>query len=668
MADPAPKKPDTESGKARILAIIAGAKPFPPLDISSPGALSGAALHERAGAGKPRGRSKPRGSRTTAETAAPSTDHETPPPPDPSSPAYYDQVPDDPHSSRPEAGSDDKWDRGAPLPPETIEKCARLPLNDVGNGKRMLYWFGDRILHVREVGWHWWTGTHWSKDGGEEKVQRYAQLTAARIKIERDALGFTRFEQAAVEAAEAAENELATLKAEVLKRDKKEALVEEKRLQAIIDRGADAADALEKRKSKRAGFSISSGNSNRINGMIAQAIPQEIAGAPVSVDPSALDADPHAFNVRNGTLRFLRERDPECPDPDVVRFTWSVRLDKHNRADLITKCAPVAYDAAALCPKWAAFLERVQPDPVMRVFLRDFHGYGLTGLTGMQAFLFHHGEGANGKSTFIEALMRLVGAYGDTLNPESFMAAQIQKSGGQANPDLADLPGVRLLRVSELPDRAKLQENLVKALTGGEPMKVRHNYAKRFFLFTPVFKASMSGNSKPEIHDISEGFWRRMHMVPWDVQIPKGERREFEEMQAEFAPEYPGILNWLVEGCLAYLHAGRLYPPDRVADATDEHRDDMDPIGQFLEACVERREGWKVTGGELYAIYEAWCLESGMKPFQQTTFGRTVPKHGWAKTKSGVVTYLDMAIRAGAPEPAASYGGPRSPRAPQEET
>lgn len=651
---------DIEAGKKRIAAIIAAAKPFPPLELPEP--------EKPARVRKPRKAKKDSDSSSSSSEAVGQGD-EIPPPdgasPGPDDPAYYEHVPDD-RGPPADAGGD--WDRGAPLPPETIEKCAGLPLNDVGNGKRLLYWFGDQILHVREVGWHWWTGTHWSKDGGEEKVQRYAQLTAARIKMERDALGFTRYEQAAVEAAEAAENDLAKVKAEFMKRDKKEAQAEIERLSVIISRGSIAAAALEKRKDKRATFSISSGNSNRINGMIAQAIPQTIGGKPVSVDPSELDSDPHAFNVQNGTLRFCRELDLECPEPDVVRFKWSVRCDDHDRGDHITKCAPVNYDPDTDCPKWMTFLKRVQPDEVMREFLRDFHGYGLTGLTGMQAFLFHHGEGANGKSTFIEALMRLVGAYGDTLNPESFMAAQIQKSGGQANPDLADLPGVRLLRVSELPDRAKLQENLVKALTGGEPMKVRHNYAKRFFLFTPVFKASMSGNSKPNIHDISEGFWRRIHMVPWDVQIPKTERREFEEMQAEFASEYAGILNWLIEGCLAYLHAGRLYPPDRVAAATGEHRDDMDPIGQFLDACVVRREGWKVTGGDLYAVYEAWCAESGMKPFQQTTFGMAVPKHGWMKIKEGVVKYVDMALSHDAPDPPPSYGALKSPRAPQEET
>ena len=168
----------------------------------------------------------------------------------------------------------------------------------------------------------------------------------------------------------------------------------------------------------------------------------------------------------------------------------------------------------------------------------------------------------------------------------------------------------------------------MKKLTGGEgDMKVRRDYAKRFFTFKPVFKASMSGNDKPEIHDNSDGMWRRVWIVPWDVQIPESEQVAFEDMQATFAAEASGILNWMIEGCLAVLDAGRLYPPDKVLAATAEHRDDMDPVGHFLSACVERHEGSMVTGGGLYAVYEAFCAEGGAKPFGQTLFGKAVPKH-----------------------------------------
>ena len=553
-------------------------------------------------------------------------------------------------------GSDDHH-----ISPEIIEASALEPLNDVGNGKRLLHHFGDEILHVRDVGWHVFTGTHWSKEGGDEAVTRYAQLTASRIRMERTALTFTKSEQEAVEAGDDAEAALKALGTELLERSEEDRKAEEKRLAFIIMEGRAAKKALSGRKGARVKFAIGSGNTGKINGMITQALPHK------TVPVGDLDKDPHAFNVENGTLRFVQMRDEECPDPDIIRLKWIVRLDNHARRDLISKCAPVAFDPVALCSEWFKFLERVQPAAHMRDFLRDYHGYGLTGSTAIQGLIFNAGGGANGKSTFIEAVMRLVGPYGDTLNPESFTGQQ-QKQGSQATPDIADLPGVRLLRVSELPEKAKLQEPLVKALTGGEPMKARHNYGIRFFTFYPVFKVSMSGNAKPDIYDISEGMWRRVMIVPWDVMIPKHERREFEEMQILFAAERPGILNWLIEGCLAFLNAGsRLSVPDEVTQATAEHRDDMDPIGQFLNSCCERAEGSRMQAGVLYAHYEAWCHASGLKVLHQTTFGKTVPKHGWVKVRIGVVYYLDMKMHPDAPPPleprhgAHAASGPRDP-------
>ena len=115
----------------------------------------------------------------------------------------------------------------------------------------------------------------------------------------------------------------------------------------------------------------------------------------------------------------------------MERFKWIVEFGPHRREDLIAECTPVAYDPAAEAPLWLAFLERVQPDPVMRAFIRDFHGYGLTALTGIQAFIFNTGKGANGKSTFIECVMRIVGPYGNSLNPESFTAGEPKRAAAR---------------------------------------------------------------------------------------------------------------------------------------------------------------------------------------------------------------------------------------------
>lgn len=613
MADP----------KQKIAEIVANAAPPPPLELVADGAAE-----------KPR-RSRKRKSKGDAGGGAP-----------------------------PELGAGD-------TPPEDLGPIEWEPENDVGNAKRLLHHFGGELRYVRGIGWFVWCdfngnpvtlsrsallerdgaprsdpeadsplGQHWHRDGADHAARRLGQITAARIKQEKP---LTKAEREIRDRAEAAAKTPAPERSDA---QKTEIIEWAKMRMDLVSTGSPKG-----RWAKRAGFSVSSGNSGKIKGMLEQAEPHRL----VAVE--ALDRDPFAFNVLNGTLRFSAEADLECPDPEVTRLKWRARLDRHDRADLISKVAPVVYDPEARCPQWRTFLERVQPEKSVRRFLQRFYGYSITGLTDAQAFLVNHGSGANGKSTFIEVIHRVIGPYGGLLNPESFTGTN-QRRGDQATPDLADLVGVRCLRISELPERARLQDNLIKAVTGGEPMKVRQ-LNQPFFTFRPVFKPTMSGNARPPIDDISEGLWRRLFLVPWSVMIPAEERKSFDEVQRIFEAEWSGILNWLVEGALAYLDTRRLDPPDIVVAATADYREDMDPIGEFLKACVQGQDGALTQAGKLYGVYLSWCDDSGMRPATRTLFGRTVPKHGWRKAKGhgGVRNYLDMELLPSAPPPRAPTKG-----------
>jgi putative DNA primase/helicase len=519
---------------------------------------------------------------------------------------------------------------GDRAPPETIAACARQPHNDTGNGQRLLLNFGADIRHVREVGWHVWTGSHWEPEGGLEAVIRYAQRMAPRILDEREHIVLTGLDAEAVAKAKA-EGDAAP--------------------DSVKDRAAAALARLRGMRAALWKFGKSSGNGDRISKAIAAALPH------TTIRPAELDRDPLAFNCANGTLRFFRARDDEAPDPDVIRFRWSVRRDDHRREDLIAKAADAVFDPDARCPRWTEFLERFQPDPAVRRFLQEFHGYALTGLSADQVLVFNWGGGANGKSTFIEAIARLMGPYAHTLNPESF-TGQHQRRGDQATPDFATLPGARLLRVSELPRDAKINETLVKALTGGEPMKVRH-LNKGFFDFRPEFKASMSGNDKPEIHGVDHGIWRRIMLAPWTVTIPDAERRPFEEVQAEFEAERSGILNWLIDGALAYLDRGRLDPPEAVRALTAEHRAEMDPVGRFIEACLPEYPGLDVTARAAFDAFSAWCEANNIRPFSEKRFSQVMAQKGVRKRDGRVRQYLDRMLDGVPERPSRNpHGGP----------
>jgi putative DNA primase/helicase len=528
----------------------------------------------------------------------------------------------------PPAGS--TGDAGEPVDPELLAKLAAEPLNDTGNARRLIAHFGVDMLNVREIGEHRWAGTHWERVGGDHAFERFAQIAAERIALEGGHIQPAKRDAAAIEAARP------------LKAKGKQELTGEERI--VLGAGEEAEDRLEKRRADRRKYAISCGNRGRTEAMIKQAKPH------ITIEPEQLDADPLAINVMNGTLRLVREtveeEDLECPDPDVTRMIkvkrWRVRLDPHDRKDRLAKLMPVTYDPAAACPRWRTFMARFQPKEGVSAFLQRFQGYALTGLMGEQVFVFNYGLGANGKSTFMETLARLQGAYAQVL-PAEALTGENQRRSDQATPEFARLPGARLVRCAELPRGEGFRESTLKMLTGGEPLLVRH-LNQGFFEMRPTFKAIGSGNDKPSIKGVDEGIWRRIKLVHWDVTIPVAERRPMETILAEFAEEASGILNWLLEGLIDYLEHGLQVPPE-VAAATDFYRNEMDAVGEFMAAHVVPEPGKTVTARNLYEAFVAWCHLNSIKPYAEKTFAGIMMQKGVKKESGRIRTYLDIALK-----------------------
>ncbi len=542
-----------------------------------------------------------------------------------------------------------------------LEQLGVEPLNDLGNARRLIGHFGANLMNVREVGRHAWAGTHWEAEGGDEAAQRMAHITSERIALEAPHLVHTKAELEAIEAAEQLTAEDRALAAGTL--PKAAPLIEsedadaklrarQQEVRFILATADTARRALGSRKQQRRKFSIASGNGGRLAAMVEQAEPY------ITAPPEAVDADPLAINLKNGTLRVVKERvpDPECPDPKAERFVakWRVQLDLHKREDRITKLLPAFYDPRAEAPEWTAFMTRFQPHENVRRFLQQFHGYALTGLMGLQIFVFNYGSGANGKSTFMEALARLQGPYAAVL-PAEALAGDMQRRGDQATPEFARLPGARLVRAAELPRGQSFSESTIKMLTGGEPMLVRHLH-HRFFEFRPTFKAIGSGNDKPAIGGVDEGIWRRMKLVPWPVTIPEKERKPMERVLRAFEAERAGILNWLLDGLLDYLAHG-LVTPDEISSATADYRAEMDPVGEFAGACVTPSPDERVTARAMYEAYSAWCHANSVRPFSERRFSETMATKGFAKERGRIREYLNVRLHDVPEDPGKSGQG-----------
>lgn len=551
---------------------------------------------------------------------------------------------------------DDESDEAGPsgLPPAgsvdpaLIAECAGLDQSDTDNGKRLIAHFGRDLVVMKQTGakvpaFIAWTGRYWDVDTGNQAALRTAQLIGALIALEADHLTATPDERKAMKRAADAEPELDLLEEKESPTDAEKQRI--RLLRAIVDAGEAAEAELKKRQIARRKFGVSSKNRPRLEAMLTCAAPHML------VDPERFNANPLLVATPDCTLAFSKVIDPDCPDPDVTRHVGHcIAIPGHRREDMITKMLPVVYDPAAVCPQWDAFLAEFQPEaPTLRM-LQTWCGIGLLGLTD-QHIVFHYGLGANGKSVFMETIMRVMGELAVGLPAESITGDGV-RGAGAASPDLARLYGVRCLRVLELAADQPLQEALVKKLTGGERIPVR-NLFNGYFEFTPIFTGHMSGNGYPRIDGTDNGIWRRMLVVHWPITIAEERRQNFEDVLARFAPEYPGILNWMIEGAKRYLAEG-LIIPDAVKLATKEYRDEMDPIGLFVADCVSPLAGESVTAREMYQAYVAWSEANAKKAVFETKFGR-VMKMRFRRSEGSPRRYLDCRLHD---VPAAA---PRSP-------
>lgn len=510
-----------------------------------------------------------------------------------------------------QAGPPEEPPPGAPDPesgPPPEAEAAQFPLNDTGNGRRFVCYWGEDYLHVPRVGWFGWDGRRWRKDPDELEVRRQAQQLSERMLLEVPHLRMPKADAEAVAQEPGAKADKERLRSVPADDRTAEDNAGEEKANGILSRAGKARARFYKRQDRHRSHANTTGNSARIDSLMKEAAVHR------SHALDALDAAPLDVNCESGTLRFR-----------VVRAegstTAEVELAGHARDDRLTKLVPAEYAPDAACPKFEAFLHRIQPDEAMRSFLQRWFGLCMTALTNEQKLVFLYGSGANGKSVLVELMARMLGDYAATAKIES-LTGRNRRGGADATPDLIPLIGARMVRASEPEEGERLQEGKIKELTGGEPILVRALHSD-FVEVVPRFKLTISGNHKPEIRGDDDGIWRRVLLVPFDVQIPKAERVPLPEMLEDLMQERDGILNWLVAGLLDYLEGG-LAEPEAVLDATREYREDSDPIGQFLTAAcaITGNPDDSLTSKELVEGFNFWLAENGAGQWKPGTVQR----------------------------------------------
>ena len=362
----------------------------------------------------------------------------------------------------------------------------------------------------------------------------------------------------------------------------------------------------EEQRAAVAKFAARSETNRAISAMVELA--KSEPGIPVLSDQ--LDRDIWLLNCKNGTLDLR-----------------TGELRPHNRKDYITRIIPTEYNPYADFEEWAKFLHRIMNDNAELIsFLQRAVGYSLTGSTREQCLFMLYGCGANGKTTFLEAISDVLAGYAQRTPTDTLLA---KDTSGISN-DIARLKGARFVVASEVEEGRKMAESLVKQMTGGEKMTARFMRAE-YFEFKPHFKLWIGTNHKPVIRGTDHAIWRRIKLIPFNVTIPEPERDK--ELPNKLRKEKAGILNWAVMGCMDWLKDG-LGEPEEVVKATGEYRSEMDVLTRFISDCCVTNTQKCTKSSELYRKYTEWSKDNGEFTLSQTKFSTRMQEKGFSKIRT----------------------------------
>lgn len=359
-------------------------------------------------------------------------------------------------------------------------------------------------------------------------------------------------------------------------------------------------------------------NSNGKEAMIKEA--QHLDGIPVLTDE--FDVNKEYLNCQNGVINLRN---------------GEVML--HDSAYMMSKISNTEISKTADAPLWSKFLHEIMNgDEELVRYLQKAVGYSLTGSIKEQCMFFLYGTGSNGKSTFLDIVSELLGTYALNAQPETIMTRNNNASSTQ---DIARLQGARFVTTVEPSEGMRLNEGLIKQLTGGDPVTARFLYGQEF-QFKPEFKLWMATNHKPIIRGTDNGIWRRIHLIPFTVSIP--DDKVDRDLSYKLKRELPGIMKWAVEGCIMWQKE-RLKPPASVLEATKEYRGEMDIMNSFIECCIDEVRGHREKAAAVFRAYIKWAKENNEWEMSNTRFGKEMGKRFERERGTGGITnYCDLKI------------------------
>lgn len=363
-------------------------------------------------------------------------------------------------------------------------------------------------------------------------------------------------------------------------------------------------------------FATASANKAKLEAMLGVA--RSLKG--MSVNADTLDARRDLLVCPNGTL--------ELEDAGGVRLRSS-RLEDFN-----TVSSGTAYRESARLPEWDKFLERFQPDVEIREWLQKLAGYTLLGLNPKRLMVIAFGPTSTGKTTFANALANALGAYAAPTTMTVFRDNQDERP----RPDLVKILNKRFIYAEEASASWRLHPDQIKRITGGAPISARVPYAKEYMDIVPSFTPWLLTNHAPTIEGADAALWRRLVVVPFDIQIPANEEDDHFQQLLGSERGREAILSWAVEGYRLYRMAPEslTFIPAGAIEAGRRLRAEVSDFASALEDICEYGEpaDYRVASEQLYQAYLLWCDNHRIQERDRMSlqkFGREVKGLGFER-------------------------------------
>lgn len=436
------------------------------------------------------------------------------------------------------------------------------PISPVGNAKMLARLGQGRIVHSSELGWMAYCGGVWKTRGDAEKL-------------------------------------VLSIQQEVL-RARKEAAVKSLAKHLATDANAPGFKDTSKRKLRTIQLIEHHEDTNKILSARMHATTL------LSANAKEFDQQPLLLNCKNGILdlakREFRDHDPE---------------------DKLTQQCPATYDPQAVCPRWDRFLLEVfDSNQELIDYMQRFLGYCLTGSTEHHVLPIWYGTGRNGKGTIVRVLESILGSdYVVTLS-SGYLAETWNKPH---DTKFMTLKGKRIAVEMETNDSMRLNEEMVKRLTGGDSITARYMRMDEES-FRPTHKLILATNYEPNVRNQDTAIWTRIQKVPFNQSFAGKEEHNLDETLAK---EASGILNWMVQGCYAWQDATGLNPPCDVKAATASYQEEQNTVKRFVDEMTKPGSAeQKTRKSAVTDRYKVWCKDRGVQAVGGKVFGTTVKRLG----------------------------------------